>query len=124
MKVLIVDDSPIMRSLIKSALTSNGITELTEAEHGKQALETLKTGTFDLILLDWNMPELDGLQTLKEIKKSGLATPVMMVTTESEKQRVVEAICAGAKDYLIKPFEPAGLIAKVNGIFKRAAQPA
>ena len=104
MKVLLVDDSRTMRNIQKNALGELGYTDLVEACDGQDALSKLGGAKPDLILLDWNMPNMDGLTFLKEMRKTDKATPVIMVTTEAEKSRVVEAIKAGVNNYVVKPF--------------------
>jgi len=116
MKILSVDDSAATRKYIKGAIDLLGL-EFAEAEDGEKALEYLKAhkGEVGLILLDWYMPNLDGPQTLAELKKDPQTRdiPVTMVTTESEKNRIVSAIKAGATTYLIKPFSHEELIGKI-----------
>ena len=104
MKVLLVDDSRTMRNIQKNALGELGYTDLVEACDGQDALSKLGGTKPDLILLDWNMPNMDGLTFLKEMRKTDKATPIIMVTTEAEKSRVVEAIKAGVNNYVVKPF--------------------
>lgn len=103
-KVLVADDSKTMRMLIKRSLGSVGLDDITEAADGDEAVEKFTSGEFDIVLTDWNMPGKTGLEVLKEIRKVNTDVPVIMVTTESEKSRVVEAIQAGVTDYLAKPF--------------------
>jgi len=116
MKLLTVDDSAMMRKIIADASEVIGF-EALEAENGEQALKLLETEwkNISLILLDWNMPGMNGLEVLKELKKDSRfsAIPVMMVTTESERIRVVQAIQLGAANYLSKPFVPEDLITKI-----------
>ncbi len=115
MKALVVDDSLTIRRIVIKALNMVGITETTEAADGTEALEAINQGgQFDLVLLDWNMPKLSGIETLRALRQAGNKTPVIMVTTEAEKSRVIEAIKSGANDYLIKPFSPDQLAAKVR----------
>ena len=117
MKALVVDDSMTIRRIVIKALAIVGISETVEAGDGTEALAALGTQDFDVVLLDWNMPKLTGIDTLRAIRKAGKTTPVIMVTTEAEKGRVIEAIKSGANDYLIKPFSPDQLAAKVrNGV--------
>jgi two-component system chemotaxis response regulator CheY len=106
MKVLLVDDSRTMRNIQKSILTQLGFTDIEEAADGVDALS--KSGAFapDLMLVDWNMPNMDGLTFVKQFRASGGTTPIIMVTTEAEKIRVIEAIKAGVNNYVIKPFTP------------------
>lgn len=116
MKVLSVDDSKIIRKIIRGSVEVLGL-EFLEAGDGVEALTILSEHHQDigLILLDWNMPNLDGISTLRELKKDERfhGIPVMMVTTEGEKSNIVEAIKTGAKHYLIKPFTPEDLTSKM-----------
>lgn len=104
MKVLVADDSSTMRKIILRALQSLGITEITEAADGTEAVSLFKPGAFDMVLTDWNMPGMTGLEVLQNIRSQDPAVPVIMVTTEAEKSRVLQAIQAGVTDYLVKPF--------------------
>lgn len=115
MKALVVDDSMTIRRIVIKALSLAGIDDAVEAADGAEALEALKTARFDIVLLDWNMPIMSGIETLVAMRKAGIKTPVIMVTTEAEKSRVIEAIKSGANDYLIKPFAPEQLAEKVKG---------
>jgi two-component system chemotaxis response regulator CheY len=104
MRVLLADDSGTMRTIIRRALESLGITGTVEASDGLQAVELFKTGAFDLVLTDWNMPGKTGIEVVREIRAINKQVPIVMVTTEAEKDRVVAAIQAGVSDYLVKPF--------------------
>ena len=116
MKLLIVDDSSVTRKVIKAVADVLEM-ETEEAQDGVEALSKLADcyNEIDLVLLDWNMPEMSGYEVLVEIKKSDKykKIPVMMVTTESQKNSIVAAIKAGAENYLTKPFTPAELQAKI-----------
>jgi two-component system chemotaxis response regulator CheY len=114
MKALIVDDSPTIRRILVRSLALAGICETAEACDGVEALGAIRGQRFTLILLNWNMPRLDGLGVLRALRQSGDHTPVIMVTSEAEKSRVIEAIRCGANDYLIKPFSPEQLAEKVR----------
>ena len=107
MRILSVDDSSIVRKIIRSAAEILAC-EVEEAENGPAALRTLEEfgEPIDLILLDWNMPGMSGLELLRLLKSSPRyqEIPVMMVTSESEKSSIIEAIQAGAAHYLVKPF--------------------
>ncbi|MGE0201122.1 MAG: response regulator [Candidatus Melainabacteria bacterium] len=116
MKVLSVDDSTIIRKIIRGTADVLGY-DFLEATNGQEALDLLNNGNEDvgLILLDWNMPVLDGFQTLQALKESPAlkGIPVMMVTTEAEKENIIRAIKAGAKHYVVKPFTPEDLMIKI-----------
>jgi len=114
MKVLIVDDSKTMRTIIKGALSKNDITDTLEAENGKEAVSLVMSEDPNLVLMDWNMPEMSGLDAVKAIRASGNKSPIIMVTTEAEKHRIVEAVQAGINDYLVKPFTPDALLEKTK----------
>jgi two-component system, chemotaxis family, chemotaxis protein CheY len=110
LKVLIVDDSSVMRKIVERALRQAGLdlNEVLEASNGAEALAEVQKGSLDLILSDINMPVMDGLELLKNLAsvESAKGVPVVMITTEGSEARVVEALSAGAKAYLRKPFTP------------------
>ena len=114
MKVLLVDDSGTMRTIQRRCLLKLGIEDVAEAADGKLALVLFGQARFDIVLTDWNMPVMDGLTFLKELRKQDKQTPVIMITTEAERSRVVAAIAAGVSDYLVKPFTPDGLREKLE----------
>jgi two-component system, chemotaxis family, chemotaxis protein CheY len=109
-KVLIVDDSAVMRKIVERALRQGGLDlgEVLEAGNGAEALTVVRRGGIDLILSDINMPVMDGLEFLRNLAAENLAkgVPVVMITTEGSESRVVEALSAGARGYLRKPFTP------------------
>jgi two-component system chemotaxis response regulator CheY len=108
LKVLIVDDSSVMRKIVERALRQAGLelTEVAEAGNGAEALAEIQKGPPDMILSDINMPVMDGLEFLKNLAtvEAAKGIPVIMITTEGSEARVVEALSAGAKGYLRKPF--------------------
>lgn len=114
MRVLLVDDSGTMRTIQKRCLAKLGVENIVEAEDGVQALEFFGTGHFDIVLTDWNMPKMDGLALLKELRQLNREIPIIMITTEAERARVVLAIQCGVSDYLVKPFTPEGLKEKIE----------
>lgn len=121
MRVLLVDDSKTMRNIQKGILAQLGYTDLQEACDGLDALS--KVGAFDpqLLLVDWNMPNMDGLTFVKEYRARGKKAPIIMVTTEAEKSRVVEAIKAGVNNYVVKPFTPESLGQRIKETLERVA---
>jgi len=114
MKVLLADDSGTMRTILKRCLNKLGVQDVVEAEDGQQALGHFSQHTFDVVLSDWNMPNMDGLELLKAIRTQNTKIPVLMITTEAERARVVTAIQAGVSDYLVKPFTPDALKEKLE----------
>lgn len=113
-KVLVVDDSGTMRKIILRSLNALGVTDVVEAGDGSDGLDMFKQQQFDVVLTDWNMPRMTGLELLKAIRGSGSTVPVILITTEAEKGRVLEAVQAGVSDYLVKPFETEGLRQKLQ----------
>lgn len=116
MRVLLVDDSRTMRNIQKRILTDMGVTEFIEASDGLEALSAIASMPqgFDAVLVDWNMPNMDGHTLVQRIRERDKATPLIMVTTEAEKTRVIDAIKAGVNNYVIKPFTPETLLEKVK----------
>jgi two-component system chemotaxis response regulator CheY len=121
MKILLIDDSRTMRNIQKSVLTQLGFTQLEEACDGHDALTKAAAFLPELILCDWNMPNMDGLTFVKTFRQSNKATPIIMVTTESEKARVIEAIKAGVNNYVVKPFTPDLLSQRIQETVSRSA---
>lgn len=119
MRVLLVDDSKTMRNIQKNILKQLGYEELEEACDGQDALNKAQAFDPELILLDWNMPNMDGLSFIKAYRAQGHTIPVIMVTTEAEKARVIEAIKAGVSNYIIKPFTPETLTKRVEETLAR-----
>lgn len=103
--VLIVDDAAFMRMMIKDILTKNGYNVVGEAENGKVAVEKYKETTPDLVTMDITMPEMDGIEALKAIKALNPGSTVIMCSAMGQQAMVIEAIQAGAKDFIVKPFQ-------------------
>ena len=118
-RFLVVDDMSTMRKIIKTILAQLGYTNVDEAENGKEALAKLRVGNYQFVLLDWNMPEMDGLETLKAIRADEKLKdiPVIMVTAEAKKENVLTAIQAGANNYVVKPFTPEVLKEKIEKVW-------
>lgn len=124
MKIMLVDDSKTMRSIQKGILTQMGHTNLVEACDGQDALSKVFAEKPDLILLDWNMPNMDGLSFLQAYRQKDKTTPVIMVTTEAEKHRVVDALKAGVNNYVVKPFTPDALSSKIDQTLQKCGKAA
>lgn len=120
MKILLVDDSRTIRNIQKNVLAQMGYTDILEAGDGVEALKLLESETPDLALVDWNMPNMDGLTLVGRIRQKDTALPLIMVTTEAEKGRVIEAIKAGVSNYLVKPFTGDVLSAKIEQTLAKA----
>jgi two-component system chemotaxis response regulator CheY len=116
MKILIVDDFASMRRIVKNTLKKIGFKNILEADDGTTALAMLKEQKIDLILADWNMPKMSGLELLKKVKQDNTlkTIPVLMVTAEAQKENVIEAIQAGVSNYIVKPFTPDSMKQKLE----------
>ena len=121
MKVLAVDDFPTMRRIVKTLLRQLGYNNVAEAEDGQVALAKLKQEKFDLVLLDWNMPRMTGLELLKAIRADDNLqnTPVVMITAEGRKEDVLEAVKAGVNNFIVKPFTAETLEEKLNKVLEK-----
>jgi two-component system chemotaxis response regulator CheY len=111
---LVVDDSPTMRKIAISYLAEVGIREVDEAGDGDEAVALAAQKTYEVILLDWNMPKMSGFDALRAIRAGGNRVPVIMVTTESERLRMIEALKVGANNFVLKPFTKEHLITAVR----------
>jgi len=104
MYVLVLDDSKVMLRILKNALIDVGITNIITAVNGSEGLDKFNIYNFDLILTDWNMPVMNGLDFVKEVRKKNTDIPIIMVTTEGSKKDVIIALKAGVNNYIVKPF--------------------
>jgi two-component system chemotaxis response regulator CheY len=122
LKILVVDDMSSMRRIIKNTLKQLGYPNTDEAEDGQKALEKVRNESFDLVVSDWNMPNMNGLDLLKAIRQDPKlsALPVLMVTTEAEMDHILEAIRSGVNSYILKPFTPETMKEKIDKVFKHA----
>jgi len=115
MQVLIVDDSQIMRKIITGVLKKLSVSKILEAVNGQEAVDSAaKNSDIGLIMMDWNMPTMTGIDAVKKIRATGNKVPIIMCTTEGEKEKVLEALKAGANDYLVKPFNPKDIQSKLE----------
>lgn len=119
MRIMLIDDSKTMRNIQKSVLKQLGHTELEEACDGQDALSKIGAFNPELLLVDWNMPVMDGLTFVKTFRQTDKTTPLIMVTTEAEKSRVIEAIKAGVNNYVVKPFTPDLLSQRIDETLQR-----
>ena len=120
-KILIVDDFSTMRRIIKNLLRDLGFSNTYEADDGNTALPMLKNGDYDFVVTDWNMPGMQGIDLLKEIRKDQALChiPVLMVTAEAKREQIIEAAQSRVNGYIIKPFTAATLKEKLEKIFER-----
>jgi two-component system chemotaxis response regulator CheY len=121
MKILVVDDFSTMRRIVKNLLRQLGFEHIDEAEDGEQALSKLQGGGYGFMISDWNMPNMDGLELLKKVRSDPemKELPILMVTAEAEKDKVITAIQAGVNNYVVKPFTGEILKEKMDKIFEK-----
>ena len=119
MKVLVVDDFATMRRIVKNILVQLGFKNIIEADDGTSALEILQKEKVDLIISDWNMPKMTGLDLLKTVRGDAnlAATPFIMVTAEAQQDNIIAAVKAKVSQYIVKPFTADTLAEKMNKIF-------
>lgn len=119
MKILIVDDFSTMRRIIKNTLRQIGFSNVVEADDGKRAVTILDTDKIDLIISDWNMAEMTGIELLRHVRGSDIYkdTPFLMVTAEAQQQNIIEAVQAGVSNYVVKPFTADVIQEKIQQIF-------
>ncbi len=121
LKFLVVDDFSTMRRIVRNLLKELGFTNVDEAEDGAVALAKLREGNFEFVVSDWNMPNMDGLTLLQNVRADArLKTlPFLMVTAEAKKENIIAAAQAGASGYVVKPFTAATLQEKLDKIFEK-----
>ena len=121
MKILIVDDFSTMRRIIKNLLRDLGFTNTQEADDGITALPMLQNGDFDFLISDWNMPQMKGIDLLKNVRSDDRLKhlPVLLVTAEAKREQIIEAANAGVNGYVVKPFTAEILKEKIERIFER-----
>ena len=121
MRALVVDDSAVMRKVLIGALGRANITDVDQAADGQEAVAATEANQYDIVLMDWNMPNMLGIDALRTIRANGKTMPIIMVTTEAEKSRVIEALKAGAQNYIIKPFEPSTIVSKIQDVLSKTS---
>ncbi len=123
LKFLIVDDFATMRRIVRNILKEIGHQNADEAEDGQDALKKLRANTFDFVVSDVNMPNMNGFELLRQIRADAAlkSLPVLMVTAEAKKEDIITAAQAGASGYIVKPFTKATLEEKLAKILKKAA---
>ena len=126
MKFLVVDDFATMRRIVRNLLKELGFANVDEAEDGAVALQRLQGGGFDFVVTDWNMPNMDGLTLLQNIRATPSLKhlPVLMITAEAKKENIIAAAQAGASGYIVKPFTAATLSEKLEKIFEKMGKKA
>ncbi|MCD9543739.1 chemotaxis protein CheY [Photobacterium carnosum] len=124
MKILIVDDFSTMRRIVKNLLRDLGFNNTVEADDGLTALPLLKRGDFDFVVTDWNMPGMQGIDLLRQIRSDEQLKhlPVLMITAEAKRDQIIEAAQAGVNGYIVKPFNAVTLKEKLAKIFERLQQ--
>jgi two-component system, chemotaxis family, chemotaxis protein CheY len=123
LKFLVVDDFSTMRRIVKNLLQELGYSDITEADDGNTALPLLKAGSFDILITDWNMPGMPGLDLLKAVRADEKLAkmPVLMLTAEAKREQIIEAAQAGVSGYVIKPFTAVTLKEKIDKILASKA---
>lgn len=116
--VLIVDDAAFMRMMVKDILTKNGFNVVGEAENGAVAVDKFSELSPDLVIMDITMPEMDGLQAVREIRKRAPQARIIMCSAMGQQAMVIDAIQSGAKDFIVKPFQADRVIEAVNKALK------
>ena len=114
--ILIVDDAAFMRMMIKDILTKNGYVVVGEAENGLKAVEKFKEHSPDLVIMDITMPEMDGIQAVKQIKAINSSAKIIMCSAMGQQAMVIESIQAGARDFIVKPFQADRVIEAVKKV--------
>ncbi|HAN10598.1 MAG TPA: two-component system response regulator [Clostridiales bacterium] len=114
--ILVVDDAAFMRMMVKDILTKNGYDVVAEAENGIKAVERYRESTPDLVIMDITMPEMDGIEAVKQIKKINGAAKIIMCSAMGQQGMVIESIQAGARDFVVKPFQAERILEAVKKV--------
>ena len=120
LKILVVDDSPTMRRILLNTVQKAGYSDVKDAEDGKDALAKLMAGDFDLLMTDWNMPNMSGIELVQAVRTNDKfkGIPILMVTTRNMKEDIITAIKTGVNGYIVKPFDAKTLNAKIAEIIQ------
>lgn len=118
-KIMVVDDAAFMRMMVKNALAQGGYTDVCEAADGSEAVQMYAEQKPQLVLMDITMPNMDGLEALKKIRESDGNAQVVMCSAMGQESMVIEAIKAGAKDFIVKPFKPERILSTVDGLIAK-----
>ncbi len=123
-RVLVVDDFESMRRIVGQLLREMGFRDITLADDGATALALLREDDFGLLLTDWHMPQMDGLDLVRAVRADPRlnAIPILMVSTEATREQIIEAVRAGVNGYVVKPFKPQILRAKIGKLFQSPAR--
>lgn len=121
MRIMLVDDSRTIRNIQKNVLKQLNHTDVVEAADGVEALAAFNEQVPDLMFVDWNMPNMDGITLVQKIREVNKTVPMIMCTTEAEKSRVLQAIKAGVNNYIVKPFTVESLAEKIQQTMERVA---
>ena len=116
MRALVVGDSGMMRKVLIGALARAGINDVDQATDGMEAVAACQNADYQLVLMDWNMPNMMGNDAIRAIRASGKTMPIIMVAIQAEKSQVVEAIKAGANDYIVKPLKVSTIVKKIQAV--------
>jgi len=114
MKILVADDSALMRHVLVTILNEAGVESVVQATDGYEAVQKVEEEAPDLVLMDWVMPNMTGIDAVEKIRASGNNVPIIMCTTEGEQNRIVDAIKTGANNFVVKPFDPKVIMEKVK----------
>ena len=123
-RFLVVDDFSTMRRILRNLLKELGFTNVDEAEDGQAALHKLRSQTFDFVVADWNMPNMTGIELLRNVRADAQLKhlPFLMITAEAKRENIIEAAQAGASGYIVKPFTAATLEEKLGKVFQSVAK--
>jgi len=121
MRFLVVDDSTTMRRIIINTLNKVGYSDCAEASNGREGVERLATTVVDMVITDWNMPEMSGIDFIRSVRSNPATKdlPILMVTTNAAKDDIVEALRAGVNSYVVKPFTPDTIKEKIEAMLAR-----